>query len=693
MSNRLHSESSPYLLQHAENPVDWYPWGEEAFKRARSEDKPVFLSVGYSACHWCHVMERESFEDEATAALMNERFVCIKVDREERPDVDAIYMDAVSALTGRGGWPMSVFLTPDAVPFYGGTYFPPTSRYGMPSFTEVLTQIASLWDTRREELVEAGEELRAVLGAQATAGTGSASGDLEPATLVTAQATLARDFDPVYGGWNGAPKFPQPPVIDFVLRRYLATGDASLLEMATVTLDAMMRGGMYDQLGGGFHRYSTDGRWLVPHFEKMLYDNAQLARVYLHAYQVTGSNAYRRVVTETLDYVVREMLDEAGGFYSAQDADSEGEEGRYFVWTPEEIESALVGTAPDPTGDAELFALARGVTAGGNFEGKNILTLAQTARQVAESSGLSEAEVEERLDRARRALLSARDSRVKPGLDDKVLASWNGLMLAAFAEAARVLDSEDYRAVAEKNAEFLLAQLRTPEGRLLRSWPRGGTRLPGYLEDHAAVAAGLLELYQTTFDARWFETARDLADTVLTHYADPAGGFFDTSDDHESLLLRPKTTQDGALPSGGAMAADVLVKLAEYTGEGRYSGVASAALAQVQSMMARAPLGFAHWLGVLDLLLAPPQTLAIVGEEPCEPQQMLAVVRDRWRPNLVVAVGTAATSAEGAQDAGASALLAGRAAKDGQSTAYLCRGATCEPPVSSAGELETLLAG
>ena len=684
MPNRLATQSSPYLLQHAENPVDWYPWSEEAFERARSEDKPIFLSVGYSACHWCHVMERESFEDQATAALMNERFVSIKVDREERPDVDAIYMEAVNALTGRGGWPMSVWLTPDAVPFYGGTYFPDTSRHGMPSFSEVLTQIATLWATRREELVEAGADLRAALAAQATAGTGSASGALEPATLAQAEAALSRDFDATHGGWGAAPNFPQPPVIDFVLRRYLATGEAHLLEMATVTLDAMMRGGMYDQLGGGFHRYSTDERWLVPHFEKMLYDNAQLARVYLHAYQVTGNSEYRRVVTETLDYVAREMLDEAGGFYSAQDADTEGVEGRYFVWTPEEIEAALANTTPDPTGDAELFAAAHGVTPSGNFEGKNILTLAKTAEEIAENSGLPVTEVEERLARARRALLAARESRVRPGLDDKVLASWNGLMLSAFAEAARVLDRDDYREIAERCADFLLTQMRTLEGRMLRSWPRGGTPLPGYLEDHAAVAAGLLELYQTNFDPRWFKATRELAETILAHFADAAGGFFDTSDDHESLLLRPKTTQDGALPSGGAMAAEVLIKLAEYTGEERYAEAASAALAQVQPMMARAPLGFAHWLGALDLTLAPPQALAIVGEDGAE--EMLAVVRERWRANLVAAVGVAGV-------VGGVALLEGRKAPYRRATAYLCRGLACERPAGTAEELADALAG
>jgi hypothetical protein len=420
----------------------------------------------------------------------------------------------------------------------------------------------------------------------------------------------------------------------------------------------------------------------VPHFEKMLYDNAQLARVYLHAYQVTGKSEYRRVATETLDYVAREMLDEAGGFYSAQDADTEGEEGRYFVWTPQEIEAALADATPDPTADAELFAAAHGVTPSGNFEGKNILTLAKTAEEIAESSGLPVAEVEERLARARRALLAARESRVRPGLDDKVLASWNGLMLAAFAEAARVLDRDDYREIAEKCAEFVLAQMRTPEGRMLRSWPRGGTPLPGYLEDHAHFAAGLLELHQTTFDPRWFEAARELVETILAHFADPAGGFFDTADDHESLLLRPKTTQDGALPSGGSVAAELLIKLAEYTGEERYAEAASIALAQVQPMMARAPLGFAYWLGALDLLLAPPQALAIVGEGP---EELLAVVRERWRPGLVVAAGTTGEPAQGIE------LLEGREALGGRATAYLCRRFVCERPAVEAAQLAASL--
>ncbi len=454
--------------------------------------------------------------------------------------------------------------------------------------------------------------------------------------------------------------------------------------MATSTLDAMMRGGIYDQLGGGFHRYATDERWLVPHFEKMLYDNAQLARLYLHAWQITGDESYRLVVTETLDYVARELLDPDGGFYSAQDADSEGEEGRFFVWTPEQIRAALEGPRPTRTGDAETLMAVYGVTPGGNFEGKSILFVAQTPAERAAVAGMPESDVASGLDRARRALFEARESRVKPGLDDKVIASWNGLMLGAFAEAARVLGRDDYRLIAEKNAEFVLSQMRTPAGRMLRSWRGGHAKVNGFLEDYALYAEGLLELYQTTFEPRWFDAARELADAILEHFADPGGGFFDTSDDHESLLLRPKGTQDGAMPSGGAVAADVLVRLAEYTGERRYADAATAALAHLQGAMAQAPLGFSRWLSALDLVLAPPAALAIVGEN-AEP--MLGAVRSRYRPNLVVA---AAASEEAAP---AIELFRGRESLGGQATAYLCRQFACDRPVSTASELESLLDG
>ena len=680
MPNRLASETSPYLLQHANNPVDWFPWGDEAFEKACREDKPVFLSVGYSACHWCHVMEHESFEDEATAALMNEHFVSVKVDREERPDVDAIYMKAIQAMTEHGGWPMSVFLTPGRGPFYGGTYFPNTPRHGMPSFTQVLERIAELWQSQRDEIVDAGRRLSAALaqGRTAAAGSGVSVGR---DTLDAAVRGLSVSFDRVHGGWGGAPKFPQPAVIEFILRRYVATGDASLLDMATSTLDAMARGGICDQLGGGFHRYATDAIWLVPHFEKMLYDNAQLARVYLHAWQLTGEPLYRRVTEETLDYVVREMRDGRGGFYSAQDADSEGVEGRFFVWTPDEIVAALDGHSADPGGDARLFMSAYGVTERGNFEGANILYVADSMDSAGTGSTRKPDDVETRMRVARAALLEARNDRVKPGTDDKVLAGWNGLMLSAFAEAARALGREDYLDVAQMNAEFVLTQMRDSHSRLLRTWKDGQSRLNGYLEDYAHYAEGLLELYQSTFDPAWFEAARGLSDEILAHFSDPAGGFFDTSDDHEELLFRPKETQDGAIPSGGSAAAMVLAKLGEYTGESRYSEAALAAVTGMGEEMAQIPLGFAGWLSALDFILSPPSELAIVGPDP---QPMLTLVRATYRPNLVVAA-----RASGA-DSGIP-LFKGRDSVGGSTTAYLCRQFACERPAVTPEELGELL--
>jgi hypothetical protein len=682
MPNRLHLETSPYLRQHADNPVDWYPWGDEAFAAAHRREVPVFLSIGYSACHWCHVMAHESFEDSDTATLMNTHFVCVKVDREERPDVDAIYMDAVHAMTGHGGWPMSVFLTPEAEPFYGGTYFPTDARHGLPAFADVLRGVADLWERDRSRLQAAAGELTAILGRQAAEEAGAPLGRLENETLETATRGLFSSFDGTNGGWGGAPKFPQPAVVEFALRRHLATGDEGLLRMVTRTLDAMTAGGIHDQLGGGFHRYATDERWLVPHFEKMLYDNAQLATLYLHAWQVTGSDRYRDVVTSTLDYVAREMLHPDGGFFSAQDADSEGEEGRFFVWTPHEVRAAVARSSPDPDGDAAAFEAAYGVTPGGNFEGTTILHVALEPAEVADTLGTGVAEVEASLRRARAALLSAREERIRPGLDDKVLAGWNGLMLAAFAETARVLDRDDYRAVAVRGATFLLERMRTADGRMLRSWKDGQAKLNGYLEDYAAVAEGLVELYQTTFDVRWLDAAQELGGTIVERFADEAGGFFDTSQDHEVLVVRPKSTQDGAIPSGGALATGVLVRLAEYTGDPMWAEYADAALARMQALMAQAPLGFARWLSALDLLLAPPAGLAVVGPSP---EAMLTVARSRFRPNLLVAAAPAADARV--------ALLADRDAIGGQTTAYLCRQFACERPVTDAGELALLLDG
>ncbi len=708
MANRLRDETSPYLRQHADNPVDWYPWGDEAFAKARAEDKPVFLSIGYSACHWCHVMAHESFEDEGTAALLARDYVAVKVDREERPDVDAIHMKAVQLIAGQGGWPMSVFLTPEGLPFFAGTYFPDRPRHGMPSFGQVLEHIAALWADRRDEVLKNAEHVRRLLDRDELAavrqafaqrgpadfglrlpeeGGAPAGAVLRRAVLDEAVARLAGDFDAARGGFGGAPRFPQPTVLEFLLRRAVATGDPDSLEMVTKTLDEMAAGGIHDQLGGGFHRYSVDDIWLVPHFEKMLYDNAQLASLYLHAWQVTGEAAYRRVAEGTLDFVLRELTDPAGGFFSALDADSEGEEGRFYVWTPEQIEEALGGGGPAAAAgvipgadDLQLFFDAYGVTPRGNFEGATILHAALDAPRLATLHDRDDEEVERRLAAMRARLLEARAGRVRPGLDDKVLAAWNGLMLAALAEAARVLDSERYLAAARACAGFLLGEMRAPDGRMLRTWAGGTARLNGYLEDQAAVAAGLLQLYQTDFDPRWFTAARELADLTLAHFAAPGGGFYDTSDDHERLLTRPRDLQDGVQPCGGSLAALVLLQLGAYTGDGRYLDAAEAALAPLQPPMASSPLGFGTWLSALDLTLAPPTEVAIAG---AGPDELLAAVRSAWRPNVLVAAGDG--------EAAAVPLLWGRGALDGRPAAYVCTGSTCEQPVTTADALSALL--
>ena len=502
MPNRLIHESSPYLRQHANNPVDWYPWGTEALELAVREDRPILLSVGYSACHWCHVMERESFEDPGIAALMNEHFVSIKVDREERPDIDSIYMGAVQAMTGQGGWPMTVFLTPDGKPFYGGTYFPPEERGGLPSFPRVLTTMADVYRNRRGDVISTTNQLIAHMRQM----TRSAPG-IEPLTddiMVQAARELRKQFDDNYGGFGLQPKFPQPMTLEFLLRQYLRNEDPSVLEMVELTLDQMARGGIYDQLGGGFHRYSTDTYWLVPHFEKMLYDNALLARLYLHAYQLTGSPMYRRIVKETLDYVIREMTSPEGGFYSAQDADSEGEEGKFFVWRPEEIVEILGGE------DGKLVNDYYGVTIHGNFEGRSILHVPTPLPDFARSVGMDTDAFQQRLQEARAKLMERRASRIAPERDDKVLTSWNGLMLAAFAEAAVVLDRDDYRDVAVTNGAFLLDKLVEESGRLLRTYKDGQAKLYGYLEDYAFLIDGLLLLHEATFGERWLKGAIEL---------------------------------------------------------------------------------------------------------------------------------------------------------------------------------------
>jgi uncharacterized protein YyaL (SSP411 family) len=680
MPNRLANESSPYLLQHANNPVDWYPWGEEALAEARAADKPIFLSIGYSACHWCHVMEHESFENEHIAAVMNEHFINIKVDREERPDIDSIYMDAVVAMTGQGGWPMSVFLTPNGVPFYGGTYYPPTPRHGLPSFEQVLASISHAYHNQKEQVAQNGEALVARIRSNFSLKNDDPS--LNPAVSDVAAQELARNFDRMNGGTSGAPKFPQPMTYDFLLRAHYRNQKPDVLQMVELTLLKMAHGGIYDQLGGGFHRYSVDTVWLVPHFEKMLYDNALLARLFLHVYQATGKPFYRKIVEETLDYVTREMTDPAGGFYSTQDADSEGEEGKFFLWTPDEIANIL-GQA-----DANIFCAAFDVKPGGNFEGKSILNIPRPFDAVAGQLGVSMAELDEVLRRSKTKLFEVREERIKPGRDEKILTAWNGMMLAAFAEAARVLNRADYLAVATKNAEFILSTM-LKNGRLFRTWKAepGIPKLMGYLEDYAFYADGLLALYQTTFNPRWFQQARRLMDVVLDHFQDTQdGGFFDTADDHEQLVTRPKNMQDNAVPCGNSAAVRVLLMLAAYTGNARYEQPALETLTALQQPLSQYPGAFTHWLGNLEFALSNPKEVAIVGHLTDEDtRRLLEAAQQAYLPNQVVAAAS-----EG-ENAGHPELLHDRSVQNGQATAYVCQNFICRQPVNEAQALKELL--
>ena len=671
-ANRLASETSPYLLQHAHNPVDWFPWGPEAFELARREDRPVLLSVGYSACHWCHVMERESFENDDIAALMNRLFVSIKVDREERPDVDQIYMQAVQSMTGRGGWPMTVFLTPDGVPFYGGTYFPPVDRHGMPAFPRLLQSIADAYHGRRGEVLEAGRQLVETMQ-QSERLTRSASA-LTKEVLVGAYLGLSGEFDERDGGLGQAPKFPQPMAWEAILRVWKRTGGPRALEMLRQTLTRMARGGIYDQLGGGFHRYSVDGQWLVPHFEKMLYDNAQLASLYLHGWLATGEPEYRRVTEETLDYVLREMTHPAGGFYSAQDADSEGVEGKFFVWSPEEIRAVL--------GDATLARAALaywGVDDGPNFEGHSILFVPREPAEVAQTLGVSPDELAARIAGARQTLYAHREKRIHPGLDDKVLASWNGLMLSALAEAASALGRPDYLAAAVRNAELLTSAM-VRDGRLLRSWKGGQARITGYLEDHAMVGAGLLALYEATFDRRWLDESRRLAEeTLRLFWNTERETFFDTGHDQESLVVRPRNIFDNAVPSGTSVTIEWLLRLAIVTGLERYETIALQALRPMADIMQKYPSGFGRYLSALDFHLGPVAEVALVW--PPGGERGAALLAEtlfrRYQPNRVV-VGAAA----GSPGAAGLPLLTDRGAVDGKPTAYVCRRYVCQLPVT-----------
>lgn len=677
MANRLQFETSPYLLQHAHNPVDWYPWGEEAFARARRENKPILLSVGYSACHWCHVMERESFENVEIAGQMNEAFVCIKVDREERPDVDQIYMTAVQSMTGHGGWPMTVFLTPEGEPFYGGTYYPPVDSRGMPGFPRVLSAISDAYRSRTAEIVSDAKRLTEhIRDSQRMEGSPSL---LTPSLLDGVLKPLLDNFDHEDGGFGGAPKFPQAMIIDTLQRTFLRTGDRRPLDMAELTLRKMAEGGMYDQLGGGFHRYSTDAVWLVPHFEKMLYDNALLARAYLHAHQLNGGRSFRTIVEETLDYLVREMTSPEGGFYSAQDADSEGEEGKFFVWSGDEVYQILGS-------DAELFARRYDVTPIGNFDGQSILHVAEPLDSLAPAFRRSADDIAKSLGDSRRKLFEVREKRVKPGRDDKILTSWNGLAIAAFADAGAALDRPDYLAVAEKSARFILEHMRDGD-RLLRTYKDGRAHIGAFLEDYAALADGLLELYRATGTIDWLEYAVSLADSMIGQFWDPGiDGFYDTGSDATDLITRPRDLLDNATPSGNSMAVDVLLKLASLTGESRYEEIAIKVLRALALAVVRAPSAFGRLHAALDFHLSRPREIAVILPEGGQRTEngILHELRSRWLPNAVIAI-----AAEGAvgNPGPASALLEGKALLDGKPTAYVCRNFACQRPTTDPAEL------
>ena len=676
MTNRLINETSPYLLQHAHNPVDWYPWGSEAFAKAVAEDKPVLVSIGYAACHWCHVMERESFEDEAIAAKMNDGFVCIKVDREERPDVDSIYMQAMMAMQGQGGWPLNVFLTPDALPFYGGTYFPNNDRGRMPSWPRVLDAIQDAYRNQKTMVEGNAERLAETL--RSSVGPLGQSGSLsrsigEPAFQVIAETAfqaLGAAFDPANGGFGGAPKFPQTMPQEFLLRYHARTGDQRALEMVETSLSKMAAGGIYDHLGGGFARYSTDDRWLVPHFEKMLYDNALLAMVYLQGYQATGSARFRQVAEETLDYLIRDLRHARGGFFSSQDADSEGVEGKYYVWTAEDI-GLLLGQE-----DGVRFAEAYGVDRGPNFEGQNILYRPN-----------AEAADREEMAPLRAKLLAARALRVPPATDDKVLTSWNGLAIRALAEAGAALDQSRYRDAAVNAASLILAELRV-DGRLMRTWKNGAARLLGYLEDYASLINALVSLHAATFDHAWLHSALELADGMVELFWDDDNGcFFDVGTDHEKLIVRPRDLYDNAIPSGSSAATDALLRLATISGEQRYAEIATRMLASVSPLLSRVPLGFGNWLKVAEHQLSQPSEVVIVGDPEAEDTKaLLRILHGEFRPNVVL-VGLSPYE----QAPMISPLFESRSALRGEATAYVCRNYACKLPTTDPNIFRRLL--
>jgi len=682
-TNRLIDETSPYLLQHAHDPVDWHPWGRDAFERAKREDKPVFLSIGYSTCHWCHVMERESFEDEATAELLNRNFVSIKVDREQRPDVDETYMKAVQIMTGSGGWPLSVFLTPDGEPFYGGTYFPPRAGFGRPSFTQVLQSIGDAWRDRREQLLQSAQELTQALRGLAEPG---AEGRLSPSVLDDAFAALSGYFDKTHGGFGHAPKFPQPSTLMLLSNYWRRTGSQGALGMVEKTLDTMAHGGIHDHLGGGFHRYATDAQWLIPHFEKMLYDQALLSRVYVQAYQVTKNPAYAAVARDIFRYVLRDMRDPDGGFYAAEDADSEGREGAFYLWRREEIEQVLSAE------QAEVFCRYYGVTDKGNSDGENVLHVAASVERLGVEFGRNPEEIKTDLAQARKRLFERRNTRPRPHRDDKIITAWNGLMISSFAYAGAVLGEREYVEAARNAAEFILHLLRQ-EGRLMRSFRARRVTDKGFLEDYAFLIIGLIDLYEASFEVRWLREAKALAEQMISLFADAAeGGFFLTGHDAERLITRDKPSYDGAVPSGNSAAALALLKLGTLFMESRFTEEAKRILGRFSGEMAGSPTSLTSMLLALDYQLGPAQEIVIAGAGASSESQMLVEeVRRHFLPNAAVMFH--GTGDEGEALVQEVPFVANLVPVKGHAAAYVCEKYACRQPITTREALREVLTG
>jgi uncharacterized protein YyaL (SSP411 family) len=677
-TNRLINETSPYLRQHAHNPVDWYPWGEEALARARQENKPIMLSVGYSACHWCHVMEHESFEDEATAQLMNEHFINIKVDREERPDVDHIYMNAVQMLSGRGGWPMTVFLTPDGKPFYGGTYFPKEDRYGMPGFRRVLLAVAQAYHEKPEDVQKTVGQLMA--GLQRVEALQPSGQPLDAHLASDAAAKLSGAYDETHGGIGHAPKFPNEAVLELFLRAFWNTRQQRYLDMVLHTLRQMAHGGIYDQIGGGFHRYSVDERWLVPHFEKMLYDNAQLVPLYLSAYQLTRDRFFAEIAADVLAYVTREMRSPEGGFYSTQDADSEGEEGKFFLWDVAEVRRIM--------GDEKAEVICRywDISEAGNFEHRNIPHATLEVAQLAKMFRREVEDVRQLVAEARCKLFGARAQRVKPGLDDKMLTAWNALMISAYAKAAEILDDPRYRQIAVDAIAFVEAKLQRGD-RLLSTYKDGVAKLNAYLDDYAFFVAALLDVFELTQDRRYLERAVVLADSMIAHFWDTqAGGFFFTSDDHEALIVRSKPAFDGSIPSGNSVAARDLLRLYHYTEKADDLACAEALLQLYAASMREQSFGFANMLCAVDFYTQKPREIVVVAaRDAADGAALLQRIRRTYLPNRTLTV------VDPSRREPLPSLVQGKAQIDGKPTVYVCHNMTCSAPVTEWADLEPLL--